>query len=237
MAKRYTMRDEDDLQSPSPKLKALIRDLMDEDKRIILVDGLPSTGKTYQAFRCGIAQLGRPYQKVVYGRPIEKDNIGFLPGEVEDKMLLYIAQIREYTQSCTFTDMDTLLKDGTLEVLPLETIQGRRFRRTFVVMDEVQNVHWRKTYKTLSRGGEGGKLVLIGDTSPGQENSKVRKNSMLHFCRQVFANDPYVAVHDFHDVDNDIMGDDFNKHILKTLLPYFGDGGEDAWLNERDGLN
>lgn len=223
MAKVYKQAERDEFkQKPSEKLKNLIKDLNDESKHLIIVDGLPSTGKTKTVITQGMEQLGRPFRKMVYGRPVIVPEFGYLPGETEEKLAFQIAQIDEYISDCSMCNMDDLFKDKTLEVVPLDQLQGRRFRRAWVVLDEVQNVHWKKAYGLLTRRGEGSKYILVGDTSPGQENDNIRKNSLLHFCISVFGSDNGVAIHRFHDID-DIMGDAFTKYLIHKLLPYFND--------------
>lgn len=209
-------------QTTPPKLKAYIRDLLNPDKRLVFVDGLPSTGKTKCAIENGLKLLRRgKYDKLITVRPVVIPETGYLPGALLEKMYPYIRQAAIYADMCTQEGFDQLIATKRIEVLSADLLQGDRFQNCFVVFDEMQNVHQDKTFAILSRAGEGAKFVCIGDTSKGQRSSKVKKQTMLRYCIENFANDPYASVHTFHDIDNDILGDDFTKHIIKKLAPDF----------------
>jgi phosphate starvation-inducible PhoH-like protein len=205
------------------KVVAYKKDLFDVSIRLVFAEGLPSTGKTLNAIEAGIEQvLAGTYDKLVIVRPVLDLETGYLPGDMQEKMSPFTRQSKEYINRCTMQGYNALLLTERIEVIPSTALQGNHFRNCFVVIDEAQNIHQKQTFKVISRVGDNAKFVVIGDTSLGQENSKIRHNSMLAYCVRKFEpyNRPEIAVHSFYDED-DILGDDFTKFLIVTLMPDF----------------
>lgn len=85
------------LGTPTKKLEALRKDLLDMNKRLIIVAGLPSTGKTKQAIDAGIHEVeGGYYDKLILVRPVVIPKAGLLPGNLNEKMQPYTRQTNIY---------------------------------------------------------------------------------------------------------------------------------------------
>ena len=200
---------------------------VDSLERTFITKDFIVTHNTLNAIESGIEQvLSKKYtgmEKLVIIRPIVIPECGLLPGGLEDKMALYLRQAKEYVNDASMEGWEKLCYYKQIEILPADQLQGNHFRSSFVVIDEGQNIHYSNTFKTLSRIGDGAKFTLIGDTSLGQENTKIKHNNILSYCVNKFApyNHPAIAVHSFYDEDNDILGDDFTKFIIKALIPDF----------------
>lgn len=212
----------------TPKLKAFEEDLLDESKRLVFASGLPCTGKTATAMYCGIAKVcEEAYQKLIIIRPAVDNAYGFLPGGNEEKMAFLLRQVREYANEYAQGGWLTLQQQGRIEVYPADQLQGIRFSDSFIIVDESQNMHESTTFKTLSRIGEGGKFVVLGDVSKGQESAKVRDKSLLHYCINKFSIDsnetpirPEIGLHSFYE-EGDILGDDFSRFLITHLMSDF----------------
>ena len=132
-----TLKDICEVQA-TPKLDAYKLDLASRSKRLIIVSGLPSTGKTKCAIDAGFMQVSASmYQNLVLCRPILKQATGFLKGTLTEKMGPYLAQANEYIyeQSHGNTNIPTELAGGYLQIYPTDMLQGIRFRNKFVVID------------------------------------------------------------------------------------------------------
>lgn len=200
------------------KILAFRNDLVDTSKRLIFCVGLPSTGKTRSAIECAIEQVQRgTYERLVIVRPVIVPTYGFLPGDSDTKMFPYIRQSLIYIDKAVQIDLAS-----KIEVIPVDQLQGNRFFNSIVVCDELQNVSQDETFRILSRVGENSKFILLGDTSRGQENRKVKDRSILHYAIDKFRDKSYVAVHEFYD-ENDILGDEITKDIIVTLMPDYVD--------------
>jgi PhoH-like ATPase len=91
--------------------------------------------------------------------------IGFLPGNIKEKMDPWIAPIMDNFRHA-FKDVTyfELMRDkGQIEVAPMSFIRGRTFNNSFLIVDESQNstIHELKT--VITRIGENSKIVLLGD--------------------------------------------------------------------------
>lgn len=205
------------------------KDLLDPTIRLLFVEGLPHTGKTLNAVETGIEQVVEgSYAKLVIIRPALVPECGLLKGSLEDKMDMYIRQAREYVNESSEETWKELCAHEKIEIIPADMLQGNHFKDSFVIIDETQNISYKRTFKTLSRVGDNAKFVIIGDTSFGQENERIKHDNMLQYSVRKFApyNHPNIAVHSFYDED-DILGDSFTKFLITTLIPDFVEKGID----------
>lgn len=206
------------------KIKGYRKDLYDPTKRLVLVEGLPHTGKTLNAIEVGVELVNKGvYDKLVIIRPVLIPEFGLLPGGLDEKMALYTRQAREYVNDSSLEGWLNLCLSKKIEILPADQLQGNHFKNSYVAIDESQNIHYLRSFKVFSRIGDGAKFVIIGDTSRGQENEKIKHDNLLQYGIRKFQpyNHPNIAIHSFYDEDNDILGDSFTKFIIKTLMPDF----------------
>lgn len=143
--------------------------LTNDDVKLMTVTGLAGSGKTYIALMAALAQIeDGKYDRLVITRniePVGKD-IGYLPGNVEDKMSPWLAPILDNMRH-QFRDplkFESMRERGQIEVAPLTFIRGRTFTNCFVLVDESQNATIHELKTIITRVGEGSKIVLIGDT-------------------------------------------------------------------------
>src|SRR6266545_746187 len=154
--------------------------LRDPKVPLVSLAGLAGTGKTYLAIAAGLdATLeNRAYDRVLVFRPVVRQDLGFLPGDVEEKITPWMKAIYDVLAQLFRGSHDAdrretyvqdlvqgLLDDGTVQLEPLTFIRGRTFVRTFAILDEAQNVEYGVLRSLASRLGEGSKLVLCHDTT------------------------------------------------------------------------
>ena len=142
-----------------------------EDVPLVSLTGLAGSGKTFLTLMVGLDGLNKnKYKRIVITRniqPVGRD-IGFLPGDADDKMLPWIAPIidnfRQGTGDQDLTYFEVMRRSGKIEVAPLAFMRGRTFSDTYLIIDESQNstIHELKT--VITRIGENSKIVLLGDT-------------------------------------------------------------------------
>lgn len=145
--------------------------LMDDNIDLVTITGLAGSGKTFITLMAAMAGLtvGK-YDRIVITRnvqPVGKD-IGFLPGDLNDKMLPWMSPIMDNFRHA-FKDKDLgyfemMLKKGSLEIAPLSYMRGRTFSNTFLIFDEAQNATIHEIKTVVTRIGENSKIVLLGDT-------------------------------------------------------------------------
>jgi len=145
--------------------------LRDSDVHIISLVGKAGSGKTLLALSAGLEQVleGKgSYNHLIVSRsvqPMGKD-IGFLPGTMEEKMMPWIAPIRDNLKYLMGNDkgtLDSYIGQGTIEIEALTYIRGRSIPNAFIIIDEAQNLTTHELKTIITRVGEGTKIVLTGD--------------------------------------------------------------------------
>jgi PhoH-like ATPase len=144
--------------------------LMNPEIPIISLVGRAGCGKTLCAIAAGMEQcLGsKTYNKLIVSRPVQPmgKDIGFLPGTLEEKMMPWLAPIRDNLEFLMDGDKDTLdmyLERGLIEIEALTYIRGRSIASAFIIIDEAQNLTSHELKTIITRVGEGTKIVLTGD--------------------------------------------------------------------------
>ena len=144
--------------------------LNDDSIPLVSITGLAGSGKTYLTLLAGIEGLhsGR-YSRIVITRnvqPVGRD-IGFLPGDMNDKMMPWMAPImdnfRQGLKDNDLTYFSAMKEKGDIEIAPLAFMRGRTFADTFLIMDEAQNCTIHELKTVVTRIGENSKIVLLGD--------------------------------------------------------------------------
>ncbi len=139
-----------------------------QDIPLATLTGLAGSGKTFLTLMVALSGLQEgQYERIVLTRtlePVGKD-IGFLPGDVNDKLDPWIGSIVDNYKS-HFKDMtyfEMMRKKGQIEVAPLAFIRGRTFNNTFLIVDEAQNATIHELKTIITRVGENSKIVMLGD--------------------------------------------------------------------------
>lgn len=145
--------------------------LLRPEIELVTLTGLAGSGKTYVALMAGLdgLQEGR-YSRIVISRsiqPVGRD-IGFLPGDVGEKMTPWMAPIMDNFRAMMgdkdLTYFQIMMDKGELEVAPLSFIRGRTFNDAYVIVDEAQNATIHELKTIITRVGKNSKVVLLGDT-------------------------------------------------------------------------
>jgi PhoH-like ATPase len=152
--------------------------LLNDDIRLVTLVGKAGTGKTLLALAAGLEKTieARTFQRLVVSRPVfplGKD-IGFLPGDIEEKLKPWMQPIRDNLDFLVGSsggpgrvkgkkDLQSLFDLGMIEVEPLTYIRGRSMPNQYLIVDEAQNLTPHEIKTIITRAGEGTKVVLTGD--------------------------------------------------------------------------
>ena len=153
---------------------------------ITILTGQAGSGKTLVACQAALDSLfNREFEKIIVARPVvtAKEEIGFLPGGLKDKLDPYIAPI--YDNMYRLYDkekIDKLLLEGLIEIIPFAYMRGRNFSNAFIILDEAQNVTDSQMEMAISRLCEGSKMVIVGDM--GQIDLRDKKDSALIYLNK-----------------------------------------------------
>jgi len=133
---------------------------------ITVIKGMAGSGKTLVATQVALDMLfTKQVEKVIITRPtVAKEDIGFLPGDIREKMDPWLAPIYHnlfmlYNEDKVRKEMDT----GNIEIVPFAFMRGRTFVNSFVIVDEAQNVTHSQMETVIGRLGKYSKMVICGD--------------------------------------------------------------------------
>ncbi len=136
------------------------------ENTITLLAGRAGSGKTLLA--CNVALDGllrRQYEKIIITRPtVSKEEIGFLPGDLREKMDPWVQPIYQNFYSLyDKTKIEKLISDGKIEIVPVSFMRGRTFLESMIIVDEAQNVTHEQMEMITSRIGLRSKMMVCGD--------------------------------------------------------------------------
>lgn len=147
--------------------KVYIKTLRDND--FVVCSGPAGTGKTHLAIGIALLHLHQGLvSKIVVSRPVVEagENLGFLPGDLNEKMDPYMAPIfDELGHYVTKSQIRLMMHMDILEICPLAYMRGRTFNDCFIICDECQNATESQVKMLFTRMGVGSKMVVTGDTA------------------------------------------------------------------------
>jgi len=182
--------------------------------------GPAGTGKTFLAVALAMeALMAGSVKKVVLTRPAVEagEALGFLPGDLEEKILPYLRPLYDAMDIMIGKDNVTrMMEKGTIEIAPLAYMRGRTLQDSFIVLDEAQNTTPEQMMMFLTRLGEGSKMVVTGDiTQIDLPRSKV---SGLKQSIEVLENVEGIGI--FHFGAHDVVRHSLVQRIINAYDRY-----------------
>lgn len=158
----------DELMPKSKNQKQYYTALETISNGIVIGIGPAGTGKTLFACQSALKELkNKQIKKIIITRPlisVEREDIGFLPGTMTDKMDPWTKPIIDVLSNLlTKETVDKMIVSGIIELSPLAYMRGRTFKDSFIIADEMQNSSPNQMKMLTTRIGEGSKMVINGD--------------------------------------------------------------------------
>ena len=163
---------------------------------ITVLKGMAGSGKTLLATQVALDMLfTKQVEKVIITRPtVSKEDIGFLPGDIKEKMDPWLAPIYHNLNALYNKDkIQKLLDDETIEIVPFAFLRGRTFLNSFVIVDEAQNVTHNQMETVIGRLGKKSKMVVCGDMA--QIDLKDKRETGFSFLSRIEEEVPGFATH------------------------------------------
>lgn len=155
--------------------------------RIIYLVGSAGTGKTAVATHLACQALANgDVTKITVTRPgvVCGESIGFLPGDLEEKMHPWIMPFHD-----VLTTMVGVKEAGRLlaefEVLPIGFVRGRTFSGCVAILDEAQNCTRAQTLAYLTRIGDDPPATIFVCGDPNQSDLPGGCDSFVEFAEEL----------------------------------------------------
>ena len=154
-----------------------------EGAPLVIVKGMAGTAKTFYTLAVGLhamlEQEEPAYRRILISRPNAQfdDDIGFLPGDESEKIAPLLRPVVDNLELLVdqnekerFSDerslsgkVEELFDRGIVDAQALNFIRGRSISKTYLVIDEAQNLTPKQAKGIITRAGTGTKIILLGD--------------------------------------------------------------------------
>lgn len=154
-----------------------------EKAPLVIVKGMAGTSKTFYSLAVGLEKLmnhpSGEYRRILICRPnaLFDSDIGFLPGDEQEKISPLMRPIidnleqlvdsndkERYLNEQELSDkIQEIFDRGVIQTEALNFIRGRSLIKTYLVIDEAQNMTPAQIKGIITRAGKDTKIILLGD--------------------------------------------------------------------------
>lgn len=174
-----------------------INSMLDPEVHITVLLGSAGTGKTLLTIATALQltyEVPAQYERIIFTKTQDSqfEDIGFLPGSEEDKVLPFCGaavDALEYLHSKDANpakSLEYLMDQGKFQFRALNFVRGRSFMNTFLIVDEFQNITPAMAKTILTRAGQNCKVVILGNLSQIDNQYITPVNSGLTYVTEKF---------------------------------------------------
>lgn len=171
----------------TPRHAAYQHALRDKDHLPVIAVGPAGTSKTYSAVEAAAEWLSDKRKRVMVTRPNVSfaKELGFIPGTEREKLGPWIKPVEQafVLNGIKPGELSDAEKQGRLQYIALEHLQGLTFDDTFMIVDECENMTLGQLKVLLTRTGRYSKLVLCGDVA--QTSERFKNSGLAELLRMV----------------------------------------------------
>lgn len=204
------------------------------DISVVFVTGSAGTGKTFLSVLGAIkaCDLGKFLQATIVPCSIDVQRaLGFLPGDLDDKIGPNIAPIKNAIQNyikltdskfskalettqdrgdkqCKLKDLQSTIRTESDKLynkyfknIPIEAARGLDFANMFVVYDEFQDQTPDQADMLLKRIAKDSKVIISGDIKQIHQHGLSKQNNGLSYAKQLCSGLPMVAQIELKDIE------------------------------------
>lgn len=150
---------------------------------LVIVKGLAGTSKTFYSLAVGLEkvlnQQSGEYRRILICRPNAQfdSEIGFLPGDEQEKISPLLRPVIDNLEQLIDSDekeryaneaelrgkIDEIFDRGIIQAEAMNFIRGRSIAKTYLMIDEAQNMTPEQVKGIITRAGKDTKIILLGD--------------------------------------------------------------------------
>ena len=197
---------------------------------LTILAGRAGSGKTLLACQVALdGLLRRHFTKIIITRPtVSKEEIGFLPGDLREKMDPWIQPIYQNMYALYDKEkVEALINDGKIEIVPLAFMRGRTFLDSCIIVDEAQNVTHEQMEMIATRIGLRSKMIVCGDDY--QVDLKSRRDSGFRFL--------YTAGRKIKNMCSITLIKNHRDPIVDDLITLYEEANENGITTPSSGTN
>ncbi len=194
-----------------------------KDNKELFLHGAAGTGKTFISLYLALEKVldpSTPYECVYLIRSaVPTREIGFLPGDEEDKTALYqipyqnmVQFMFEQPSDQAFTMLyDRLKAQGSVMFLTTSYLRGITLDNSIIIVDECQNLNFHELDTIMTRVGQDSKIIFSGDFFQSDLVKSSDKDGMPRFM------DIIAEMEEFASVEFNI-GDIVRSGLVRSYL-------------------
>ncbi len=182
-----------------------------EKAPLVIVKGMAGTAKTFYSLVVGLERIyNNPtgeYRKILVTRPNAQfdSDIGFLPGDEQEKIsplmrpiIDNLEQIIDSNEEERYKDekelqgkIEEIFERGFIQTEAMNFIRGRSFVKTYLIVDEAQNMTPSQIKGIITRAGKGTKVIILGDPNQIDNSFVDERTNGLSYASEYMKGSPY----------------------------------------------
>jgi phosphate starvation-inducible PhoH-like protein len=153
----------------------------------LVLSGCAGTGKTFVAMYFAMKEMmDKPdiYRELIIIRSmVPTRDIGFLPGNEEEKKLAYTIPYRSICHDLFGYDQawPKLITQKKIRFESTSFIRGSTFDNAIIIVDEMQNCNFHELDSIITRVGEDCRIIFSGDYYQTDFKYEDEKNGLIKF--------------------------------------------------------
>ena len=170
--------------------------LLDSSVPLVTLVGKAGTGKSLITCAAALQQCinERKYSKIEVYKPIQAvgADIGFIPGSVQEKLAPWMGSIYDAMEFLLGPNYEQIMEQykERIKLEAITYIRGKSVNKTFMFVDESQNLNHNDIKTILTRVGFDTKIVFAGDCEQIDNHYLDATNNGLSYIVETFRNSP-----------------------------------------------
>ena len=198
-----------------------------QNNQNLVAYGCAGTGKTfitlYNALK-DVLDMKTPYEKIYLVRSlVATREIGFLPGDHEDKSSLYQIpyknMVKYMFQMPSDADFEMLYGNlkaqESIKFWSTSFIRGTTLDNAIIIVDEFQNLNFHELDSIITRVGENSKIMFCGDATQSDLTKTNDRNGIVDFM-SILRKMPSFDIIEF-DIDDIVRSGLVKEYIISKL--------------------